>query len=268
MRSSTSSRRTARTARSAPPTAGDFPALVAAAPKGLFLTGTPVRRARRRHGHRTPDAVLRRPDDARHAHRLVHRLVPADRARVATADPGDDVPAAQRRPRLGQAARPDTARTRAATRPARHGPGRDRRGPARLQGRPSTTGSTTRLTRSHPSTRASGRSATSCPAQQGAPADLRRRLGAPRLARAGRRPRRLHPAAGIPGEALTARDLVEAGLYTLPEFLVPTMLDYAPPALAAAMVPLRPAGRRDMVPGFLRARHRKQPGLACLPGHA
>jgi alkylation response protein AidB-like acyl-CoA dehydrogenase len=37
-------------------------------------------------------------------------------------------------------------------------------------------------------------------------------------------------------EALTTRDLIEAGLYTLPEFMVPTLLDYASPELAAAMV--------------------------------
>jgi alkylation response protein AidB-like acyl-CoA dehydrogenase len=52
------------------------------------------------------------------------------------------------------------------------------------------------------------------------------------------------------GEALTARDLIEAGLYTLPEFLVPTMLDFAPPALAAAMVPLVLRGDETWCQGF------------------
>ena len=51
-------------------------------------------------------------------------------------------------------------------------------------------------------------------------------------------------------EALTARDLVEAGLYTLPEFLVPTMLDYAPPDLAAEMVPLVLRGDETWCQGF------------------
>ncbi len=51
-------------------------------------------------------------------------------------------------------------------------------------------------------------------------------------------------------EALTARDLIEAGLYTLPEFLVPTMLDYAPPALAAEMVPLVLRGDETWCQGF------------------
>ena len=35
------------------------------------------------------------------------------------------------------------------------------------------------------------------------------------------------------GEALTARDLVEPGLYSMTEVLAPTMIDYAPPELAA-----------------------------------
>jgi alkylation response protein AidB-like acyl-CoA dehydrogenase len=51
-------------------------------------------------------------------------------------------------------------------------------------------------------------------------------------------------------EALTARDLIEPGLYTLPEFLVPTMLDYAPPALAAEMVPLVLRGDESWCQGF------------------
>ena len=85
----------------------DFPALVAAAPKGLFLTGTPVLELEERHRHGQPDAVLRGPDDTRHAHRLVHRHVSQDGAGLAPAHPEDDLPAAQRRSRLGQAARPD-----------------------------------------------------------------------------------------------------------------------------------------------------------------
>ncbi len=39
------------------------------------------------------------------------------------------------------------------------------------------------------------------------------------------------------GEALTTRDLVEPGLYSMTEVLAPTMIDYAPPDLAAEMVP-------------------------------
>ena len=57
----------------------DFPTLVAAAPKGLFLIGDAGDRARRRHGHGRAAAVLRRPDEPRHAHRLVHRHLPPHR---------------------------------------------------------------------------------------------------------------------------------------------------------------------------------------------
>ncbi len=136
----------------------DFPALVAAAPKGLFLTGTPVLDldTRQRNWHRLPDAVLRRADDARHAHRVVHRHVPQDRPRLAAADTLDDLLAAQRRARLGQSARSRAARCRRprTPRPTR----RARRGAGRVQdvGRP--LARRARRQSSSPSSRASGRS--------------------------------------------------------------------------------------------------------------
>jgi alkylation response protein AidB-like acyl-CoA dehydrogenase len=42
---------------------------------------------------------------------------------------------------------------------------------------------------------------------------------------------------GYLGEALTSRDLVEPGIFSMTEVLAPTMIDYAAPDLAAAMVP-------------------------------
>ena len=51
-------------------------------------------------------------------------------------------------------------------------------------------------------------------------------------------------------EALTARDLIEAGLYTLPEFMVPSLIDYASPQLAATMVPLVLRGDEVWCQGF------------------
>ena len=63
----------------------DFPTLVAAAPKGLFLVGPARARARRRHGSRPAAAVLRRPGRPRDAHRLLHRHLSADRAGLAPA---------------------------------------------------------------------------------------------------------------------------------------------------------------------------------------
>ena len=45
-------------------------------------------RARRRHRHGRAAAVLRRPDQPRHAHRLVHRHLPAHRATAGGCTPG------------------------------------------------------------------------------------------------------------------------------------------------------------------------------------
>ena len=52
------------------------------------------------------------------------------------------------------------------------------------------------------------------------------------------------------GEALVARDLVEPGLYSFPEILVPTMIDYAPAELAAEMVPRLLHGEETWCQGF------------------
>ena len=52
------------------------------------------------------------------------------------------------------------------------------------------------------------------------------------------------------GEALTARDLVEPGLYSMTEVLAPTMIDYASPELAAAMVPRLLRGDETWCQGF------------------
>ena len=52
------------------------------------------------------------------------------------------------------------------------------------------------------------------------------------------------------GEALTARDVVEAGMYSMPEVLAPTMIEYAPAELAAAMVPKLLSGEETWCQGF------------------
>ena len=57
----------------------DFPTLVAAAPKGLFLVGPPVLELDGETRHRSAAAVLRRAEDPRHAHRVLHRHLPAHR---------------------------------------------------------------------------------------------------------------------------------------------------------------------------------------------
>jgi alkylation response protein AidB-like acyl-CoA dehydrogenase len=63
-------------------------------------------------------------------------------------------------------------------------------------------------------------------------------LGGPTLARA------------YLGEALTARDLVEPGIYSMTEVLAPTMIDYARPELAAEMVPRLLRGDETWCQGF------------------
>jgi alkylation response protein AidB-like acyl-CoA dehydrogenase len=52
------------------------------------------------------------------------------------------------------------------------------------------------------------------------------------------------------GEALTGRGLVEAGIYSMTEVLAPTMIDYAPPELAATMVPRLLRGDETWCQGF------------------
>ena len=52
------------------------------------------------------------------------------------------------------------------------------------------------------------------------------------------------------GEALTSRDLVEPGIYSMTEVLAPTMIDYAAPALAAEMVPRLLRGDETWCQGF------------------
>ena len=69
-------------------TLADFPTLVAAAPKGLFLIGPPALELDGDDGHGRAAAVLRRPDQPRHAHRLVHRHLPAHARRAGGCAPG------------------------------------------------------------------------------------------------------------------------------------------------------------------------------------
>jgi alkylation response protein AidB-like acyl-CoA dehydrogenase len=52
------------------------------------------------------------------------------------------------------------------------------------------------------------------------------------------------------GEALTARGFVDPGGYSMTEVLAPTMIDYAPPELAAEMVPLLLRGDETWCQGF------------------
>ena len=55
---------------------------------------------------------------------------------------------------------------------------------------------------------------------------------------------------GYLGEALTARGFVEPGSYSMTEVLLPTMIDYAPADLAAALVPRYLRGEETWCQGF------------------
>jgi alkylation response protein AidB-like acyl-CoA dehydrogenase len=55
---------------------------------------------------------------------------------------------------------------------------------------------------------------------------------------------------GYLGESLTARDLIEPGIYSMTEVLVPTLIEFAPPELAAEMVPRLLSGQESWCQGF------------------
>lgn len=52
------------------------------------------------------------------------------------------------------------------------------------------------------------------------------------------------------GEEVATRGLAEPGIYSMVEVLVPTLMSYAPPELAAEMVPLLLSGREQWCQGF------------------
>ncbi len=52
------------------------------------------------------------------------------------------------------------------------------------------------------------------------------------------------------GEEVATRGLAEPGIYSMVEVLVPTLISYAPPPLAAQMVPLLLSGREQWCQGF------------------
>jgi alkylation response protein AidB-like acyl-CoA dehydrogenase len=54
----------------------------------------------------------------------------------------------------------------------------------------------------------------------------------------------------VVGEEVATRDLAEPGIWSMVEVLAPTMLAYAPPGLAARMVPLLLSGREQWCQGF------------------
>jgi len=86
----------------------DFPTLVQAAPKGLFLTARRCWRSMATSGRASRRcASWTRP--SRDAHRVLHRHVSPHTHRMATADALDDISSSERRTRQRSSARPDEA---------------------------------------------------------------------------------------------------------------------------------------------------------------
>ena len=70
------------------------------------------------------------------------------------------------------------------------------------------------------------------------------------------------------GEVLTARDIVEPGIYSLPEVLAPTMIHFAPEDLAAAMVPRLLGGEEIWCQGFSEPGTGSNLGSLHVPRHS
>src|SRR5690606_27001090 len=178
--------------------------------QGAVPGRAPGGRAGRGPRHRGAAPVLRRPDEPRHAHRLVHRHLRAHRRRVAHPDPLHDVPAAQRR--TGRRSPADQL----APEEGAH---------ASLDGDMAQLSKVKRLAYD------AGWMRWGWPERVGG-------LGGSPLLR------------GYLGEALTTRGLVEPGIYSMTEVLAPTMIDHADPALAAEMVPRLLRGDETWCQGF------------------
>ena len=239
----------------------DFPALVEAAPKGLFMTGTPVLDLDGDTRQRQQPLLF--IDQTNHHMRMgwyTDTYVRTERG-LAAEDAVHDVPAPQRRARRRQGARP--AAPRADRRAGRLGP---RQWSSTPSARRSTTGSTSTPTSSLPPTTARARSTSGwprsprCAASPSTPAG---RAGAGRSGSAGLGGSTLLRA--YLSEAVTARDLVEPGLYSMPEVLGPSVITFAPPELSADDAAAAAARRRGLVPGVLRTGHGQQPGVAHVP---
>ena len=82
-----------------------FPVLVAAAPKGLFMTGTALVELDGDTATGHAAAVLHRAFAARHAHRVLQRHLRPHRRGLAAEDQSHDIHPAKRRPRPREAAR-------------------------------------------------------------------------------------------------------------------------------------------------------------------
>ena len=233
----------------------DFPTLVAAAPKGLFLVGPPVLELDGDEG--TGQQPLCFVDQKTHDMRIGYYTDTYRRTelRLAAVDPVHDLPAQERRPGLGAGPRPDPARPHGRLmeldefRSALDAWLDDARGRPRARSRG----------RRHPR-RPDG------PAGQGQAAHLRRRLDALGMARAGRRARGVHPAPRLPGRGADLPGPGRAG-HLLDDRGAGPDHDRLRRAGAGRRHGAPPAaGRRDVVPGLLRAGHRAATWPPCPAG--
>ena len=67
------------------------------------------------------------------------------------------------------------------------------------------------------------------------------------------------------GAALAARDLADPGLFSLIEVLAPTLIDFAPPELAAEVVPRLLSGAEMWCQGFSEPGTGSDLVVAALP---
>ena len=234
----------------------DFPALVAAAPKGLFMVGPPVLELDGDEGTGQQPLCFVDQTDPRHAHRVLHRHLPPHRSRLATAHPVHDLPAQERGPGLGAGPRPDPARPDA--------PPDGAAGVPVVAWTPGSREHEAELT-PVPGARGDARRArwTTWPPVKRL--DLRGRLDALGMARAGRRARGVHTAARLPGRGADLPGPGGAGHLLHDRGAGPDHDRLRRAGAGRRHGPPAAAGRRDMVPGLLGAR---APGATWPPCRA
>src|SRR5690606_8524080 len=201
-----------------------------------------VRRRRPGQGVRHPTPVLHRAFHARHAHRLLQRHLRPHRGRLAAAHPRHDIHPAQRRARLRPPPRDRPAGGRMSvdfSSPAEFRTALvawldERRESGELTpptGEPTLEDTMRQFARVLRMLYDAGWSRYGWPERAGG-------LGGPDILRA------------IVGEEVVGRRLAEPGPYSMLEVLAPTMIDYAPPELAAEMVPKLLSGEEQWCQGF------------------
>ena len=233
---------------------GEFPRLVAAAPKGLFLVGPPALELDGDTGAGTQPLCF--IDQTTHQMRIgyytdTYRRTP-DGWRLATRSM-----TFLRRNGSRDSGRPHNRRVRPLApvdggSPSSEGESRQLAGPARRHPHPP---------RGRPGCRDG-------PSGHGAPAHLRRRLGPLGVAQPGRRPGGLDAPARLPRRGPHRPRTGRAGDLLDDRDPGPDHDRLRTPRTGRGDGPPAPPGRRDLVSGVLRPRRREQPRLPVVPGGA